>query len=79
MSKMCIRDRKYYEDSLDWENNPLLGWCEKNTKKDGTKYNLYTDGLKIYTTLDSVSYTHLDVYKRQSLQSNGPRKLASVK
>ena len=45
--------QKYYEDSLDWETNPLCGWCEKNTKKDGTKYNLYTDGLKIYTTLDS--------------------------
>ena len=45
--------QKYYEDSLDWDNNPLFGWCEKNTKKDGTKYNLYTDGLKIYTTLDS--------------------------
>ena len=45
--------QKYYEDSLDWENNPLFGWCEKNTKKDGTKYNLSTDGLKIYTTLDS--------------------------
>lgn len=45
--------QKYYEDSLDWENNPLFGWCEKNTKKDGTKYNLYTDGLKIFTTLDS--------------------------
>ena len=45
--------QKYYEDSLDWENNPLFGWCDKNTKKDGTKYNLYTDGLKIYTTLDS--------------------------
>lgn len=45
--------QKYYEDSLDWENNPLFGWCEKNTKKGGTKYNLYTDGLKIYTTLDS--------------------------
>lgn len=45
--------QKYYEDSLDWENNPLFGWCEKNTKKDGIKYNLYTDGLKIYTTLDS--------------------------
>ena len=45
--------QKYYEDSLDWENNPLFGWCEKNTKKDGTKYNLYPDGLKIYTTLDS--------------------------
>ena len=45
--------QKYYEDSLDWINNPLYGWCEKNTKKDGSKYNLYTDGLKIYTTLDS--------------------------
>lgn len=45
--------QKYYEDSLDWENNPLYGWCEKNHKKDGSKYNLYTDGLKIYTTIDS--------------------------
>lgn len=45
--------QKFYEDSLDWENNPLYGWCEKNTKKDGSKYNLYTDGLKIYTTIDS--------------------------
>ena len=45
--------QKYYEDSLDWINNPLYGWCEKNIKKDGSKYNLYTDGLKIYTTLDS--------------------------
>lgn len=45
--------QKYYEDSLDWANNPLYGWCEKNTKKDGSKYNLYTDGLKIYTTIDS--------------------------
>ena len=45
--------QKYYEDSLDWKNNPLFGWCEKNTKKDGSKYNLYTDGLKIYTTIDS--------------------------
>lgn len=45
--------QKYYEDSLDWENNPLYGWCAKNVKKDGTNYNLYTDGLKIYTTIDS--------------------------
>ena len=45
--------QEYYEDSLDWENNPLFGWCEKNLKKDGSKYNLYTDGLKIYTTIDS--------------------------
>ena len=52
--------QKYYEDSLDWENNPLFGWCEKNTKKDGTKYNLYTDGLKIYTTINSVMQTYAE-------------------
>ena len=45
--------QQYYEDSLDWENNPLYGWCEKNFKKDGSKYNLYTDGLKVYSTIDS--------------------------
>ena len=45
--------QKYYEDSLAWKNNPLFGWCAKNKKKDGTNYNIYTDGLKIYTTLDS--------------------------
>lgn len=45
--------QKFYEDSLDWETNPLFGWCEKNRKRNGDKYNLYTDGLKIYTTIDS--------------------------
>lgn len=44
---------KYYLDSLAWENDPLYGFCEKNTKADGTKYNIYSDGLKIYTTIDS--------------------------
>jgi penicillin-binding protein 1A len=43
----------YHEDSLLWETNPLYGWCNKNTKPDGTPYNVYTDGLKIYTTVNS--------------------------
>lgn len=45
--------QKYYEDSISWETNPLYGWCAKNKKKDGSNYNIYTDGLKIYTTLNS--------------------------
>lgn len=45
--------QNYYEDSLAWEHNPLYGWCAKNKKKDGTNYNIYTDGLKIFTTIDS--------------------------
>lgn len=44
---------QYALDSLAWETNPLYGWCNKNLKSDGSHYNIYTDGLKIYTTLDS--------------------------
>jgi penicillin-binding protein 1A len=45
--------QKYYEDSIAWKTNPLYGWCAKNRKKDGSNYNIYTDGLKIYTTINS--------------------------
>lgn len=47
------RKQQFYEDSLDWENDPLFGWCNKNFKENGEPYNLYTDGLKIYVTIDS--------------------------
>ena len=40
-------------DSLAWETDPLYGWCNKNHKKNGEPYNVYTDGLKIFTTIDS--------------------------
>ena len=42
----------YNTDSTQWEENPLYGWIEKNPKPDGSHYNLYTDGLKIFTTID---------------------------
>lgn len=45
--------QKYVDDSIAWENNPLFGWIEKTPKPDGSKYDIYTDGLKIYTTIDS--------------------------
>ncbi len=44
---------KYYLDSINWETDPLYGWCHKNRKKNGEPYNVYTDGLKVYTTIDS--------------------------
>ena len=31
----------------------MKDWTENNLKKDGSKYNLYVDGLKIYTTINS--------------------------
>lgn len=45
--------RDYRNDSIEWYTNPLYGWCKKNQKPDGSNYDLYRDGLKIYTTLDS--------------------------
>jgi len=44
---------KYELDKKSWDTNPLYGFCKKNKKPDGTPYNIYTDGLKIYTTVDS--------------------------
>lgn len=53
----------YSHDSLQWETNPLYGWVEKNPKPDGSRYNLYKDGLKIYTTLNS----RMQVYAEQAV------------
>ncbi len=44
---------QYSIDSTAWEKDPLYGWCNKNFKKNGEPYNVYTDGLKIFTTIDS--------------------------
>ncbi len=44
---------KFHIDSINWETDPLYGWCNKNFKKNGDPYNVYTDGLKVYTTIDS--------------------------
>ncbi len=44
---------KYHIDSINWETDPLYGWCNKNLKKNGDPYNVYTDGLRVHTTIDS--------------------------
>jgi penicillin-binding protein 1A len=45
--------QEYREDSTEWVTNPLFGWCNKNVKPSGENYNLYNDGLKIFSTIDS--------------------------
>ena len=44
---------QYVYDSIAWESDPLYGWCNKNFKRNGEAYNIYTDGLKVFTTIDS--------------------------
>ena len=60
--------QKFYEDSLAWETNPLFGWCNKKKKIDGSNYDLYIDGLKIYTTIDSrmQKYAEEAVHERMA-------------
>ncbi|MCH5306088.1 MAG: transglycosylase domain-containing protein [Rikenella sp.] len=51
--RQFLTDWDYEQEMKRWQNDPLYGWCNKNTKADGTPYNLYKDGLKIYTTINS--------------------------
>lgn len=57
------QEAQFYTDSIAWENDPLYGWCNKNRKKDGSRYDIYTDGLKIYSTIDS----RMQEYAEQSV------------
>lgn len=52
--------QQYLEDSIAWEENPLYGWCKKNKKADGSNYDIYTDGLKIYSSIDSRMQKHAE-------------------
>lgn len=61
---------RYNVDSTQWAEDPLYGWIEKNPKPDGSLYDIYADGLKIYTTIDTAMqhyaeeavYDHLGGY-----------------
>ena len=45
--------RQFVIDSIAWQTDPVYGWCNKNMRKDGKPYNIYTDGLKVYTSIDT--------------------------
>ncbi|MBR3565798.1 MAG: transglycosylase domain-containing protein [Paludibacteraceae bacterium] len=59
---------KYAIDREQWDTNPLYGFCKKNTKPDGTNYDLYSDGLKIVTTLDSKMQRYAEEAVNEHMQ-----------
>lgn len=61
---------QFRQDSVAWETNPLYGWCKKNVKVDGTNYDLYSDGLKIYATLDSRMQRYAEDAVREHLSQD---------
>lgn len=65
------RNPTSYEDALwEWENNPLYGWCIKNKKPDGTSYDVYRDGLKIHTTINSRMQQYAEEALKEHLSTD---------
>ncbi|MCS6990271.1 MAG: transglycosylase domain-containing protein [Chitinophagales bacterium] len=53
----------YFREYLRQE---LLKWCKDNKKPDGTPWNLYKDGLKVYTTINS----RMQFYAEEAVQKH---------
>ena len=49
----------YAEARHQWDNNPLFGFVHKNPR-NGRPLNIYTSGLRIYTTIDSRMQYHAE-------------------
>ena len=58
--------RQFVLDSIAWEQDPLYGWCNKNMKRNGEPYNVNTDGLRIYTTID----TRMQQYAEEAVRKH---------
>jgi penicillin-binding protein 1A len=71
--------QQFMEDSLSWLNDELYGWCNKNKKADGSNYNIYTDGLKIYSTIDSRMQKYAEQAVREHLQYLQPQFAAEIR
>ncbi len=72
-------DWDYEQDVRAWDENPIYGWCDKNRKSDGTPYNLYRDGLKIYTTVNSAMQRYAEEALWDQMKEIQPRMDAQVK
>ena len=62
-----IKHQKYIEDSSEWADNQLYGWCNKNKKPNGQNYNIYRDGLKIYTTINYNMQTYAETAVKEHM------------
>lgn len=60
----------YDQAVKEYRENPLYGWCLKNKKADGTPYNIYRDGLKIYTTINSTMQTYAEQAVQKQMETS---------
>ncbi|MBR4969084.1 MAG: penicillin-binding protein [Alistipes sp.] len=59
----------YEQACKEYDENPLIGWCHKNTKADGTPYDIYRDGLKIYTTINASMQEYAEAAVQKQMQT----------
>jgi penicillin-binding protein 1A len=69
MTKYRLQDQNagpatYFREYL---RQYLTEWCSKHKKPDGTTYNLYKDGLKIYSTINSKMQRYAEDAMREYL------------
>lgn len=62
MSKFKVQDHTsgvstYFREYLRQE---MIKWCDAHVKPDGTKYNIYKDGLRVYTTINYRMQVHAE-------------------
>lgn len=60
---------QYQIDLRQWNENPLYGFCNKNHKPDGTPYDIYQDGLRIYTTIDTRMQQYAEEAVNEHIQA----------
>ena len=59
---MKWEEKQFRADSAAWADDPLYGWGEKNG------YNIYGDGLKIYTTIDTKMQKYAEDAVREQMK-----------
>jgi penicillin-binding protein 1A len=71
--KLTFSPEKHNEGTATYFREYLRGymkeWIKTNKKEDGSDYNVYADGLKIYTTIDSRMQLHAEAAVKEHLKN----------
>ena len=67
--RQFLTDWDYEQAVKEYDENPIYGWCHKNTKADGTPYNIYRDGLRIYTTINPTMQRYAEEAVQKQMET----------
>ena len=67
--RQYLTDWDYEQALKEYNENPIYGWCKKNKKADGTEYNIYRDGLRIYTTINPTMQRYAEEAVQKQMET----------